>query len=295
LQTQKTVKGCERSSKKRFYKCIPFIRKREKILFSLLQLLEKQSIEGSFFEKFLQVQIERASTQSGRAFRWEDAIIHFAMSIQYYGGKAAIHLLRGKAFQGKKGELQNDPFDFNVYLPSISSLRSRIPPIDIYNQNINPYLKKIQTALQNSVAVGLIKFDEIEIRAGYFFDKHKNLVVGGTKGVSVKEAESFYKENMEKCTAKYVLQFAFTSLDGSFTTMLPFFPSTKASASFVQSIVSKVIEGFKSAGVEIFGSCSDGWSGCLKYVKKMKEHITGFVHFFDYVHVVKLMRKFFIK
>lgn len=81
------------------------------------------------FKTILNLQIKK---DSGRGFRWDPAIIHWALTIQYHGGEKIIDILRGQAFQGqeKTGVLKVDRSKFALFLPSNSTLRKYLPPID---------------------------------------------------------------------------------------------------------------------------------------------------------------------
>ncbi len=69
-----------------------------------------------------------------RGFRWNPLMIHWAMSLQYYGGKRTLDVLRGEPTTslGSHGHLIFDPGKCGILLPAASTLRS-------YLHHVSPY------------------------------------------------------------------------------------------------------------------------------------------------------------
>ena len=86
------------------------------------------------------------------------------MSLQYYGGKRIIDILRGKAFQNQNqhGELEIDPAKWGLILPANSTLKKYLPNIEPYKKledNKCQLLKNLIT--KNNFNDGGLTFDEI--------------------------------------------------------------------------------------------------------------------------------------
>jgi hypothetical protein len=111
----------------------------------LLQVLKtnREFNNNTFIYKLLQQQLRcllpsKHNTQKeGREFRWDPAIIHWAITIQYHGGKGLIDILRGQAFQHQEsyGKLTVDPKLWGLFLPANSTLRKYLPPVFPYEGN----------------------------------------------------------------------------------------------------------------------------------------------------------------
>ena len=103
----------------------------EKDILTLVRLLKnvlltnKDFNQSCFLYQLIEQQLLCLQTAKGRSFQWDPAIVHWTMSLQYYGGQQTIDLLRGKTFQGQHshGKLTVDPYQCNLFLPATSTLR----------------------------------------------------------------------------------------------------------------------------------------------------------------------------
>ena len=61
-------------------------------------------------------------------------MVHWALTLQFHGGKRIIDDLRGKANagKGKHGELDLNVGDWGIFLPANSTLRNYLPPVEVY-------------------------------------------------------------------------------------------------------------------------------------------------------------------
>ena len=70
----------------------------------LLKVVEtNKNLEGTFFLEFLKhqlnclQQVKNKQTNLLRVFRWNKSIVHWALTLQFHGGKMVIDDLRGKS------------------------------------------------------------------------------------------------------------------------------------------------------------------------------------------------------
>lgn len=89
----------------------------------LVQLLKKvllanKSFSTTFIYRLFCQQLKMLHYGHGRC-KWDPAIIHWMMTIQYHGGQGIIDILRGKAFQGQgqHGKLNIDTNNWGLVLP----------------------------------------------------------------------------------------------------------------------------------------------------------------------------------
>lgn len=108
--------------------------------------------------------------EDSRAFRWDEDIVLWALTLQYHGGKLVIDRIRGKANEGlgSHGHLEVDLRNWNLFLPSSSTLRSYFPHVDAYAGVSEETIMEIRSAVaaksSSRVVTGGISFDEMEIR-----------------------------------------------------------------------------------------------------------------------------------
>jgi hypothetical protein len=96
-------------------------------------------------------------------------------------------------------------------------------------------------------------------------------------------------------TATHVFQVAFSALNGSFTVILPFYASRGDSGDFVFNIIDQLAKKFNEAGIDVCGSCSDGFSGSTTFLQLVRSKRRLWTHFYDYMHIVKIMRTNLLK
>jgi len=96
-------------------------------------------------------------------------LVHWALTLQFHGGKRIIDDLRGKANagKGKHGKLDMNVGDWGIFLPANSTLRNYLPPVEVYEgfkpETIENFKKGYPESSPRKV---VIAWDEIEIRYG---------------------------------------------------------------------------------------------------------------------------------
>ncbi len=80
----------------------------------------------------MMAQIDCLNAKDARAWRWDAHIILFLQSLRFTGGALAVETLRGKALEklGSHGHLWVTAPSFNLFLPSLSTIKSHLPYID---------------------------------------------------------------------------------------------------------------------------------------------------------------------
>lgn len=86
-------------------------------------------VKNSFLYKLLDQQLNCLKCPSTTGFRWNQHIIHWALSLQYLGGKKCVELLRGK--QSTKENRENKIENIGLYIPSNSTLKRLSMPESI--------------------------------------------------------------------------------------------------------------------------------------------------------------------
>jgi hypothetical protein len=97
-----------------------------------------------------------------RAFRWDERVIHWALSLQYSGGTKTLNLLnllRGDTSSSTThGNLPIEVYDRGLFLPPQSTLLQNLPIVDSYpTMNI----AKIAGSLVGEGRTGGLTFDEM--------------------------------------------------------------------------------------------------------------------------------------
>ena len=153
----------------------------------LVQLLlkafkEEKLHKGLFLYKFIETQLQCLLHNDARGFRWDIDIIHWATTLQYYGGAKIIKILRGEALEseGKFGSLPVIPEKWGLFLPAISTLKNYKPYVDPYNANISNKCKEIVKIFDQKeiLKVGGLVFDEMELRHGLVYLKSTGRIIG---------------------------------------------------------------------------------------------------------------------
>ena len=131
---------------------------------------------SSFSYTFLQQQVECLTTDP-RAIHWNPHVLRFFATIQFYGGQKVISLLRGQGLASRRGKAPIPVSSTNIFLPSNSTLRRSLPPVDPYQfvgvQRFDYFSAQVQSMFQKSpnwrsssfYSGGLVA-DEIKIRHG---------------------------------------------------------------------------------------------------------------------------------
>lgn len=155
-----------------------------KVCLKALEELEKCE-ENAFFITFLKQQLHCATKESSRGFRWSKDIVHWALTLQFHGGKRIIDDLRGKANigLGNHGDLKLDVKNWGIFLPANSTLRNYLPPVEVYQgfslEAINNFKEGFPASSPRKV---IIAWDEIEIRFGLIWNPSTKELIGRVGG-----------------------------------------------------------------------------------------------------------------
>lgn len=277
--------------------------------FSKVLTENSRTLSNCFVFRLLSQQLRCLSTKDPRGMRWDPKIIHWAMSIQYYGGKACLNTIRGIACSRGKGDKSSamtvDPSKWGLFLPSTSTLKAKISPKDPYEGVTDNHLDTL-TEIQkrnNYLLEGGISADEIEIREGLQIQRSFQQIVGLAKHpipielLTEEEVARLTKdleENSEQKLAKYVFQLFFTSTDGRVTFPLGFFPTSKIDADQMSTIYTDLITRFKKRGILITWGSTDGATQPA-WIDDIRKTHPSYEHIFDYVHLVKILRNLLLE
>jgi len=111
--------------------------------------------------------------------------VHWALTLQFHGGKRIIDDLRGKANigLGNHGDLKLDVKNWGIFLPANSTLRNYLPPVEVYQgfslEAINNFKEGFPASSPRKV---IIAWDEIEIRFGLIWNPSTKELIGRVGG-----------------------------------------------------------------------------------------------------------------
>jgi len=288
----------------------------------LVQLVHKaisksEDVKTSWVYQVVTVQLRWLTSDSSR-MEWPLDYLHWSYSLHFYGGQRVMDYLRGKAYQGQgKGKLENDPQQWCLYFPSTSTLRSHLPPVNVYAGIADSSIEKLGKAMdrKGTVKKVVLSFDEMEVRSGLIYLKSKGVFVGATKIIKEEEATEQLISQLASSIVRYVFQIFATSLDGSATWPLGYLGlvlhfcnrntnidlleftsgTTKATGKYTHQVISDLINRLSKYNFEVIATSSDGYSGVLEYVKLLKETHPTVYHVFDYSHLVKNIRNYLLR
>eukprot|EP00733_Pompholyxophrys_punicea_P000718 Pompholyxophrys_punicea_v1_NODE_247_length_2544_cov_39.646846.p1 type:complete len:394 gc:universal NODE_247_length_2544_cov_39.646846:159-1340(+) len=176
----KLVEFSERFNKGIFVDCS------EEANLSLIQklhkVLQKKLLKPSdHLFKLILVQLTCIEIGDMRGVRWremDEGFVHWTLTLQFYGGKMIIDLLRGRSTEGlgKNGRLPVVAENWGIILPSNSTMRSYLPYVDVtagisddvIQSAKNAFLESCTPNETGKITPGLI-VDEMEIRAGLVY------------------------------------------------------------------------------------------------------------------------------
>eukprot|EP00733_Pompholyxophrys_punicea_P000753 Pompholyxophrys_punicea_v1_NODE_265_length_2478_cov_92.556748.p1 type:complete len:635 gc:universal NODE_265_length_2478_cov_92.556748:567-2471(+) len=260
-----------------------------------------------FMFKMIQTQLTCCQTESVRAFRWDPAIIHFAMSIQFLGGQSLLDFLRGRSTegQGKSGALNNKVEDWELYLPANSTLRAFLPYVDVYAGISDEVIDAARETIFQSgskdkngeITAGWIG-DEIEIRKGIVYNRFSGSLIGKVSGpVAENKAKDLDWDvnQVRPQLASHVMQIFVANTNGTAFIPLGFLPTISMKGQQIYDLVHRLKKKFSEGKnpVSIIWGSTDGFSNnheFLKLLEKDQDKNSKYCHFFDYVHIMKNIR-----
>jgi hypothetical protein len=133
-----------------------------------------------------------------------------------------------------------------------------------------------------------IAFDEFEVRHGLVYLKKTGRIIGLLEQVKEKDIDNIREESIPSNEITHVLQFFLISTNSEISLPIGYVGTRNADGDLVYNYVVKIIENLKST--EIHWGSSDGASGCKTFIRLMKLKYPNYIHIFDFVHLVKLLR-----
>ena len=236
-----------------------------------------------------------ALQESGRAFRWSKEIVHWALTLQFHGGKRIISDLRGKANAGagKHGDLKIDVSKWGLFLPADSTLRNYLPPVEVYTGFDEKVIANFKEAFpKESPRKIIIAWDEIEIRYGLVWNPSTKELIGKATGpIAEKNAKKEDWVQMNKELATHVIQFFLVSVDGAASVPIGFWPMVSINGEKVFSIIRPLIMMLQagSESLSVVATASDAFPSNSKLIELLQKEYK-ITHLFDALHLVKNMR-----
>jgi len=267
-----------------------------KILLTTLKKCEK--LQGTYMGTLFEQQLRCLNESDGRAFRWNKEIVHWALTLQFHGGKRVIEDLRGKANRGKgsHGELDINVADWGLFLPANSTLRNYLPPVEVYegfkDEVIESFKKGFPVTSKRFV---LLAWDEIEIRHGLVWNASTKELIGKSVGpIAEKDTPMEDWIHLNEQLATHVVQFFLVSLDGEFSCPIGFYPMVKVSGDKVFSIVEPLFKKLENREtgepLKIAATSSDAFPSNATLLERLKAAGYQTSHIFDPLHLLKNMR-----
>ena len=234
--------------------------------------------------------------ESGRAFRWSKDVVHWALTLQFHGGKRIIDDLRGQANAGagQHGKLKVDVSKWGLFLPANSTLRNYLPPVEVYEGFDQASINQFKTAFPSeSPRKVIIAWDEIEIRYGLVWNPSTKELIGKVNGpIAEKSAKEENWLNMSTQLATHVIQFFLVSADGAASVPIGFYPMVSINGNKVFAIIKPLIDMLQagSDALQVVATASDAFPSNDALIKLLKDSGYNIVHLFDPLHLLKNMR-----
>ena len=220
-------------------------------------------------------------------------MVHWALTLQFHGGKRIIEDLRGKANagKGKHGKLDINNADWGIFLPANSTLRNYLPPVEVYEGFKSETIENFKKGYpENSPRKVVIAWDEIEIRFGLIWNPSTKVLIGRVDGpMAEKDAKTANWAKMNDGLATHVMQFFLVSADGAASLPIGFHPMTAINGEKVFNIVEPLLKMLREGdhALEVIATTSDAFPSNATLMTKLKEKS---VHIFHPLHLLKTMR-----
>jgi len=206
-----------------------------------LKTLSADNIKGTFLDELLLQQLQCLNQKDGRGFRWKKSIVHWALTLQFHGGKRIIEDIRGNGHGkgGKHGKLEIDTSKCGLFLPANSTLRNYLPPVEVYAGFKDDSIRDFKTAFpKESKRFLLVAWDEIEIRHGLVWNPSTKELLGKAVGpLAEKDAQKEDWVHLNEELATHVIQFFLVSIDGAVSCPIGFHPIVKINGEKVFKIL----------------------------------------------------------
>ena len=167
------------------------------LLNGLHDLLAKGTLRPEhFLHKLLMNMVANVRARHGSQVRWDDAVLEWLETLQYYGGARVLDILRGSGFETKR-HLAADFSRFNLLLPSTRTLRTRKPPYTGMNGIVRSSLASfLKLAAHNNRISALLaakscqifpinlQRDGLALTPGLQYDPRTKTFIGGNEAVT---------------------------------------------------------------------------------------------------------------
>jgi DNA polymerase III epsilon subunit-like protein len=223
-------------------------------------------------------------------------VVHWALTLQFHGGKRVIDDLRGRAntASGQHGELRVDMKNWGLFLPSNSTLRNYLPPVEVYSGFHPEVVKSFLSAYpSSSPRQVMVAWDEIEIRHGLIWNASTKELLGKASGpIAEKNAQSEDWPNMNNLLATHVTQFFLVSIDGAASVPIGFFPMVNINGEKVHKILKPLLELLRAGDdpLTVVATASDAFASNKTLLDLLRRHGEKIVHVFDPLHQEKNFR-----
>lgn len=133
-----------------------------------------------------------------RGMRWPENIIRFMIDMMHCGGQATVNMMRGSGgiSQGAAGVLQWEARNFNIYLPSLTTIKSYLNPellkFGVSRAAIQKLGATVRAAQGKISKLFCVAFDEVSVKEGAVVrgDKIIGFISGEVKVEDVEEAKA---------------------------------------------------------------------------------------------------------
>ena len=135
--------------------------------------------ETSFMGVLMKSQLQRLASGKCKA-KWNPIIVQRCQTLQYRSSYRLIDTLRGKAFQGQgsRNKLNLDPENWGIILPSESTLKRYLPPINPYQRLSKSRRRILSDLVSKGVNHGGLVFDNFELKQGLVFHSPSGVIIG---------------------------------------------------------------------------------------------------------------------
>jgi len=225
-----------------------------------------------------------------RGVRWPENILRWMIDIRHIGGDGALHLARGPGMYESKdsGALQYDHTRFNLYLPSISTIKSYLRPLNISFGWDATAIKELGASRKSNKVVYsanvVVSFDEVKIKKDLIVRGEQ--VIGSIQGpVPLDDVHTIKTGEV----ASFVLLFMCTTLDGNLQRPVGMFSTTTADAVFLQARLCELENLLLDQDLILCCLSSDCASANMSTFA-IYQSLSRFISHPDYSHLVKNIR-----
>ena len=220
-------------------------------------------------------------------------VIRFAELMKHLSGKGTISYCRGE--RNTKCDIMGD--EWNLILPSNTTLKEWVPPIDISGttKNIRSVARTLRKNYGTDPIQSGLKWDEIAISEDIEFStRHGKIygIVDDIEGISDDKLLTMSPKEIKTIMATHICQFYISTLDGK--NSLPVYSRAVNNATIMKSTLRAIellTSIFEEYHIKTVYTCSDGWKTNLTVSEQYQIKLNRKVpHFYDFLHLCKLLR-----